>query len=128
MKIMRAVLLLAVLAGNLVAADSRSVSLWVRVIPDALVTAQGSDMVGVKIRLSAIAQAQLWIADSCTVASPASRPIPESGTYAIPISTLPGTGHMVCLASPADGLLESAPLNSPVLEAVHCTNSTCYLL
>jgi len=128
MKVMRLVVLLAVLASDLLSADSKAVSLLVRVMPQAVVTMQGPDIVGVTIRLSAMSQAQLWIAASCSVPSAAGRTIAQSGTYVFPVSTLSGTGRLVCLSSAMDGLLESAALIVPILEAARCANSTCYLL
>jgi len=57
--------------------------LSVRAMPEAAVTLRGTDMVSVRIRLSAMSHAQLWIADSCSVPSAASRAIPQFSTYAI---------------------------------------------
>jgi len=91
------------------------------------VSVQGSASVGVKIRLSEVATAQLWIGHDCSAPPNSTHTIEQSGTYAIPISRLPGNGGMVCLISAEDGLMQAVPLHVPnVAESVRCTNSTCY--
>jgi hypothetical protein len=108
---MRTVALFALLAAGLMAADSKSTTLTIRVAPEALVTMEGTETVSVKIRLSAKSQAQLWIADSCSAPPGASQTIAQSGSYTIPVATLSGTGSLVCLSDASDGILTSVPLN-----------------
>ncbi|HEY2014074.1 MAG TPA: hypothetical protein VGH38_11275 [Bryobacteraceae bacterium] len=121
------IVLSGVLALGLMASDSKPVSLVVRVAPELAVSQEGADSIGIKIRLSELARAQLWIADNCSTPLPDSSTISHSGEYRIPISTLPGSGRMVCLFSNLGAMREAIPLISPVA-AIHCSNGTCYTM
>jgi hypothetical protein len=123
---MKAITILALLAMNLAAADSKSSIITVRVVPEVAISVKGMESVGVRIRLSPMAKAQLWIGDNCSNPPAASHIIGQSGTYEVPMALLPGVGRMVCLISAVDGLIETAPLLAPRLaDSVRCADSTC---
>jgi len=126
---MRPLALIAMVAVQLMAADSKPSAITVRVPPEVLVSVSGTQSVAVRIRLSPGAKAQLWISDNCSIPLPAGYGIGQSGMFEIPIALLPGGGRMVCLMSAQDGLMESVPLIVPkASDPVRCTNSTCYVL
>jgi hypothetical protein len=127
MNIVKLLVLLALLMGEGFA-DSRPTTISVVVLPAAVISMRDSDTVNVQIRSSSGSGAQLWIADSCSVPGPASMAISQSGTYAISLAKLPGTGHTVCLMSAGDGLFESANLPRAVASAIQCVNSECFVL
>lgn len=126
---MKAIAAFALFMLSAGAADHKTAAISVLVVPEAMLSVQGADIVGVRIRLSQSAKAQVWIGDNCLVPLPNSRSIGQSGEYNIALSTLPGTGRMVCLLSATDGLAKSAPLpRARIADAVRCENSTCYVM
>jgi hypothetical protein len=123
---MKAVAILGFLVLNLAAADLKTSTMTVRVVPEVLVSVRGTESVSVRIRLSDSARARMWIGDNCSIPPADSHTIGKSGEYEIPIEVLPGSGRMVCLLSEVDGLMELAPLFVPrVADPVLCINSTC---
>ena len=100
-----------IICAVVIAADSRMTSLIVRYRPEAVVSVQGGNVANLKIRLSEMAVATVWIADTCAAPAKESQTISESGEYHIPISSVPGQGRNFCLLSNADGILLSAALN-----------------
>ena len=68
-------------------------------------------------RLSEGSEAQVWLGEDCSRGTTASHTISDSGAYEIPLSTLPGTGRMVCLLSAADGLADAVSLRGRPLPA-----------
>src|SRR5712671_2546974 len=104
--------------GTLVAApNSRSTSLLVTFGPEVALSSQGSNFVGLKIRLSDGASAQLWIADMCSIAPGSAYIIRMSGEYQIPVSNLGKTGTTACLSS-TDGVIAQAQLVAPLKEPI----------
>lgn len=63
---MKAIAILALAAFDLAAADSKPSTMTVRVVPEVVVSVQGMQSVGLKIRLSEMAKAQ----DRLTAAVP----------------------------------------------------------
>jgi hypothetical protein len=123
---MKVISILAFAVLNLAAADSKSQTVSVKIVPEVAVSLQGADSVSVKIRLSEMGKAQLWIADSCSMPLAGSKTIEKSGTFEIPLSTLPGAGRAVCLVSVVDGLTEMVPLLAPRAAAVRQPNDSVY--
>ena len=108
---MRTLVLFAVWSAGLIAADAISVTLLIRVPPEAALTMAGTEAVNVKIRLPPKSEARVWIGESCSASAGESSSITQSGTFVIPLSSLPGTGHLVCLADASDGILRSVSLD-----------------
>ena len=116
-------------AISLAASDSKSTAISVRVVPEVLISVNGTESVGVKIRLSEIGKAQVWIGDNCSSPLADSTTIEHSGVYQIPLATLPGSGRMVCLASQVDGLMQGVALLVPRgAAAPQLTGSTLSLI
>ena len=126
---MKLIATLTLLALSANAADHKVTSIFVRVVPEAVVSVQGTTTVSVRIRLSQAGAAQVWVGDNCATPLPNSQVIRQSGEYSFPLATVPGTGKRVCLTSAIDGLFESAPLPvARTADVVTCTNNTCYVL
>jgi hypothetical protein len=106
------------------ASDSKSSTLFVSFRPEVALSSQGSSFVGLKIRLSDGASAQLWIADMCSSAPGSAYVIRMSGEYQIPLSGLGKTGTTACLSS-TDGARAQVQLVIPVKEPIRCFDSTC---
>jgi hypothetical protein len=120
MTILKAVVILMLFAIDMVSADSISTTLSVRIMPQVVLSMQG-EVVAVRIRLSDMGKAEVWMADSCAIPLADSKIIARSGTYEIALSTLSGTGRLLCLHSAIDGLSESAPLP----QSFRCPDATC---
>src|SRR5690349_15650770 len=104
--------------------DSKSNTLFVNVRPEVALFSMGSRTVGLKIRLSDGASAQLWIADSCSIASSSAYLIRVSGDYQVPITSLGKAGRTACLSS-SDGMTAQVLLLVPVNDTVRCVDGTC---
>lgn len=98
-------------------AEPNSNALFVSFKPEVALTNQGVDAVNLRIRISEGGSAQLWLADSCSIAPSSAYTVRASGNYQIPVSSLGKSGTTACLSS-SDGLKAQVQLIEPVGEAL----------
>jgi hypothetical protein len=76
----------------------------VHVRSEAALAWQGDAVVMVKVRLAPGTHMTVWAEDSCRGPSVNSQIIPASGTYAIPLGRIGGSGNATVCLSSNDGL------------------------
>src|SRR5687767_1086136 len=109
-----AIVSLAMAAYSVNAAErSRSAVISVNVRPEVSLQRQGDAGFLLRIRLAPQAHARLWRDSQRGSPAPNAHVVSESGTFSIAMSTIPGSGNMVCLAS-SDAILRATIPVAPV--------------
>ncbi len=103
---------LALLAAAVAFAAGYS-TLVLSVRPEAALMWMGADAVRLKIRLAPGAQARLWGDASCVAPAADAYVVARSGTYVIPVSSIPNSNSgNICLASSDGALSRTLPVAS----------------
>ena len=124
-KISRLLTVLVLLQGMGVSATkSTSVGLMVSIRPAVVLTVQGTQAIGITIRLAAQTQAKLWRSDECFVIPATAYAIPESGVYSVALMEINGKGSKLCLVSSDGALSVSVPLPVDSCDAQQSTKGT----